>query len=135
MPEEEVSKRVLPDHLTNNLDIIIVSCSSRERLPRERGRLAVSISLNFRHVVEGKILINVRSPPTFLATIAVEKLQTKQKSYLSRYICPDISDFGSNVTNISSLSLMLPSNRRISQYVIFNNQHRHTHPKYKLLYL
>jgi len=25
MPEEEVSKRVLPDHLTNNLDIIIVS--------------------------------------------------------------------------------------------------------------
>lgn len=30
MPEEEVSKRVLPDHLTNNLDIIIVS-GSRER--------------------------------------------------------------------------------------------------------
>jgi len=27
MPEEEVSKRVLPDHLTNNLDIIIVSLS------------------------------------------------------------------------------------------------------------
>jgi len=25
MPEEEVSKRVLPDHLTSNLDIIIVS--------------------------------------------------------------------------------------------------------------
>lgn len=25
MPEEEVSKRTLPDHLTNNLDIIIVS--------------------------------------------------------------------------------------------------------------
>ncbi|KAJ8667729.1 hypothetical protein QAD02_009392 [Eretmocerus hayati] len=25
MPEEEVSKRVLPDHLTNDLDIIIVS--------------------------------------------------------------------------------------------------------------
>lgn len=28
MPEEEVSKRVLPDHLTNNLDIIIVSPSA-----------------------------------------------------------------------------------------------------------
>lgn len=27
MPEEEVSKRVLPDHLTSNLDIIIVSPS------------------------------------------------------------------------------------------------------------
>jgi len=25
MPEEEVSKRTLPDHLTNNLDIVIVS--------------------------------------------------------------------------------------------------------------
>lgn len=25
MPEEEVSKRTLPDHLTNNLDIIIVN--------------------------------------------------------------------------------------------------------------
>lgn len=29
MPEEEVSKRVLPDHLTNNLDIIIVSLRIR----------------------------------------------------------------------------------------------------------
>lgn len=28
MPEEEVSKRVLPDHLANNLDIIIVSLSA-----------------------------------------------------------------------------------------------------------
>lgn len=28
MPEEEVSKRVLPDHLTSNLDIIIVSPSA-----------------------------------------------------------------------------------------------------------
>lgn len=27
MPEEEVSKRTLPDHLTTNLDIIIVSFS------------------------------------------------------------------------------------------------------------
>lgn len=26
MSEEEVSKRTLPDHLTNNLDIVIVSC-------------------------------------------------------------------------------------------------------------
>ena len=25
MPEEEVSKRTLPDHLTQNLDIVIVS--------------------------------------------------------------------------------------------------------------
>lgn len=53
MPEEEVSKRVLPDHLTNNLDIIIVSglregtfplpfllffLFSLPRFPREKGR-------------------------------------------------------------------------------------------------
>lgn len=25
MPEEEVTKRTIPDHITNNLDIIIVS--------------------------------------------------------------------------------------------------------------
>lgn len=30
MPEEEVSKRTLPDHLTENLDIIIVSISNKE---------------------------------------------------------------------------------------------------------
>lgn len=29
MPEEEVSKRTLPDHLTENLDIIIVSYSKQ----------------------------------------------------------------------------------------------------------
>lgn len=29
MPEEEVSKRTLPDHLTNNLDIVIVSIFMR----------------------------------------------------------------------------------------------------------
>lgn len=28
MPEEEVSKRTLPDHLTTNLDIIIVSAGN-----------------------------------------------------------------------------------------------------------
>lgn len=28
MPEEEVSKRTLPDHLTQNLDIVIVSIAS-----------------------------------------------------------------------------------------------------------
>lgn len=28
MPEEEVSKRTLPDHLTQNLDIVIVSLYS-----------------------------------------------------------------------------------------------------------
>lgn len=28
MPEEEVSKRTLPDHLTTNLDIIIVSINN-----------------------------------------------------------------------------------------------------------
>ena len=28
MPEEEVSKRTLPDHLTSNLDIIIVSINN-----------------------------------------------------------------------------------------------------------
>lgn len=29
MPEEEVSKRTLPDHLANNLDIIIVCINSQ----------------------------------------------------------------------------------------------------------
>jgi len=38
MPEEEVSKRVLPDHLTSNLDIIIVS-------PRD---IAAIIPRNYR---------------------------------------------------------------------------------------
>lgn len=28
MPEDEVSKRTLPDHLTNNLDIVIVSINN-----------------------------------------------------------------------------------------------------------
>lgn len=31
MPEEEVSKRTLPDHLATNLDIVIVSFSQRAR--------------------------------------------------------------------------------------------------------
>lgn len=41
MPEEEVSKRVLPDHLANNLDIIIVSWleeKRKERKGKERWR-------------------------------------------------------------------------------------------------
>lgn len=44
MPEEEVSKRVLPDHLTNNLDIIIVSSvRARARAPRNYSFYRASI--------------------------------------------------------------------------------------------
>lgn len=32
MPEEEVSRRTLPDHLATNLDIVIVSCFAARSL-------------------------------------------------------------------------------------------------------
>ncbi|XP_078049778.1 uncharacterized protein LOC144476556 [Augochlora pura] len=49
MPEEEVSKRVLPDHLTNNLDIIIVSpCNA----PPLRSFLRATLH------ADGKIMLN-----------------------------------------------------------------------------
>lgn len=51
MPEEEVSKRVLPDHLTNNLDIIIVSGS------RERKRFPPPPSFYFPSLVFPSLLL------------------------------------------------------------------------------
>lgn len=56
MPEEEVSKRVLPDHLTNNLDIIIVSGS------RERKRFPPPPSFYFPSLVFPSLLLPPPSP-------------------------------------------------------------------------
>lgn len=72
MPEEEVSKRTLPDHLATNLDIVIVSFSLR----------ALSTLADIQILCCRLVSIQVYSPPTKVITTQGQEITFVSQNFI-----------------------------------------------------